>query len=278
LALINISTLYKKEEIEMRKIALLLLLSLVVLSMACGKEATVDELVTMMAKASGGAEKLEAIQDQVSTWDFKMTMMPPGAMEGQEEMAGQMPEVMPMKITYKRPNKLRMDVLAPDGTPVHTSSFDGTSGWESQMGQIRDMGEAEIQENESLAATWIDGFLHYKDLGYTLTKLPTELVDGENYIVLQSTDKYGNVAKNYINPKTHYLERTTGEMLNMEGNKEQMTMTFKDYKMMDGMAMPSVVAQYNSEGNMIWEVTLKECKNNTGVEDAVFMRPEMTAK
>lgn len=262
----------------MRKMALLLLCSLVVLSLACGKEATVDELVTMITEAAGGADALEAIQDQVSTWDFKMKMMPPGAMEGKEEMAAQMPEVMPMKITYKRPNKLRMDVLGPDGTPVHTGCFDGTSGWESQMGQVQDMAEAQIQEHESMAATWIDGFLHYKDLGYSLTKLPTETVEDQEYIVLQSTDKYGNVSKNYINPKSHYVERTTGEMVNMEGVKEQMTMTFKDYKTMDGITMPSVVAQYNSEGEMIWEATLKECSHNTGVEDAVFMRPEVTAK
>ncbi|MFQ5822961.1 MAG: outer membrane lipoprotein carrier protein LolA [bacterium] len=262
----------------MRKLNLLLFGCFVILWMACGKEATVDEVVTMMADASGGAEALAAVQDQVSTWDFKMIMMPPAAKEGKEAMAGEMPEVMPMKITYKRPNKLRMDVLGPEGTPVHISCFDGTSGWASQMGHVQNMTEAEIQENESMAATWIDGFIHYKELGFTLAKLPTETVDGEKYMVLQSTDKYGNVSNHYINPKTHYIERTTGEMLNMEGAKEQMTMTFKDYKMMDGIAVAGVVAQYNSAGEMIWEATLKECKNNTGVEDAVFMRPEITAK
>lgn len=262
----------------MRKTVLLLLCSLVMLLIACAKEATVDELVNMMAEASGGAEVLQAVQDQVSTWDFKMKMMPPTAKEGEEAMPGEMPEVMPMKMTYKRPSKFRMDIMGPDGTPVYSSCFDGTSGWESQMGQLKDMSEAQIQESESMAATWIDGFLNYKDLGYTLEKLPTEVVEGEKYLVLQSTDKYSNVSKNYINPKTHYIERVSGEMLNMEGVKEQMTMTLKDYKMMDGIAVPGFVAQYNSEGEMIWEATLKECKHNTGVEDAVFMRPEITAK
>ncbi len=263
----------------MRRIALFLLCSSVILLlMACGKEATVDELVTMIADASGGAETLQSIQDQVSTWDFNMKMMPPGAKEGEEEMTGEMPETMPMKITFKRPNKIRFDVFGPEGTPVHTSCFDGSTGWESQMGYVQDMNEAQIQEHESMASTWVDGFLNYKDKGFTLEKLPTEIVEDQKYIVLQSTDKYGNAQKYYINPQTHLIERQSGEMVNMKGEREPMTMTFKDYQTIDGVAVPGGVAMYNSEGEMIWEATLKECKHNTGVEDAVFMRPEITAK
>jgi outer membrane lipoprotein-sorting protein len=244
----------------------------------CAKEATVDEIVNLMTEANGGAEALAAVEDQVSTWDFKMKMMPPGMMEGKEEMAGEMKETeMPMTITWKKPNKIRFDVMGPEGVPVHISSFDGSSGWTSDMGQTRDMTEAELQETENTASTWL-GLQGYKDMGYTLTKLPTELVEEEKYIVLQSTDKYGNVIKYYINPETHYLERLSGEMVNMKGEKEAMSMTFKDYKKVDNIAMAHTVAQYDKEGNMIWEAQLKEVKHNTGVDDSVFMRPEMTAK
>ncbi|MFQ5770752.1 MAG: hypothetical protein ACE5HX_09460 [bacterium] len=269
----------------MRKLFSLLICCLIVFSFSCKQEATVDEVVNMVAKASGGADTLDAITDQVSTWDFTMHMMPAGVMEGEKEMAAEQHEMpegagmsMPMIITAKKPNKLRMDFQEPDGKTSMSSCYDGTTGWSNEWGKQRELSESELQEWDSMAANWIDGFLHYQDKGFTLELLPNEEVEGQNYIVLQSTDKHNNVMKFYINPTTYYIEREVGEMLNFEGKKEPMYMTMKDYKMVDGIAMAHHVAQYNEEGKMIWEATMKDCKNNTGVEDAVFMPEAMTAK
>jgi hypothetical protein len=41
--------------------------------------------------------------------------------------------------------------------------------------------------------------------------------------------------------------------------------------MVDGIAWFHHMAQYNTTGEMIWEITFKEVKHNTGVDDAVFM-------
>lgn len=262
---------------------------------SCGKQATVDDVVQMITQASGGAETLQSINDQVSTWDFTMHMMPPmpesamaeggeehpmeqSAEHPGEEMGEMTGHPMPMTITYKRPNKIRFDTMGPDGSVVWSSCYDGEKGWEMQMGHQKEFSEAQLQETETMAATWMDGFLNYQEKGLTLALLPNEIVDGKKYMVLQSTDKHGNIQKYYIDEATHLIERQAGEMVSMEGNKEPMYMTFKDYKMVDGVNMAQHVAQYTDSGEMIWEATLKEVKHNTGVDDAVFAMQPMTAK
>ena len=242
-----------------------LLLCLGVGLMSCQQQTTADDVVNMVTEAAGGAAKLAEIMDQVSSWEMTMHIMPPDMPEGMEG-----PMTMPMTITAKRPNKLRFDTHGPDGNVSGSSCFDGTTGWSMQMGQKMDMPEAQLQETETMASTWLDGFVNHQDKGLTLELLADEMVDEQNYMVLQVTDKHGSAQKYYINPESHYIERQAGEMANMAGEKEQMTMTFKDYKMVDGVAWSHHVAQHNAEGEMIWEVTLKEVKYNTGVEDAVL--------
>ncbi len=252
---------------------LFLLLCLIVGLMSCQQQTTADDVVNMMTEASGGAAKLAETMDQISNWEMTMHIMPPGMPEGMEG-----PMTMPMTITAKRPNKIRFDTYGPDGNVSGSSSFDGAMGWSMQMGQKMDMPEKQLQETETLASTWFDGFVNHYDKGFTLELLADEMLDEQNYMVLQVTDKHGSVQKHYINSESHYLERQTGEMANMAGESEQMSMTFKDYKMVDGVAMCHHVAQFNADDEMIWEATLKDVKHNTGVEDAAFMSEPMSMK
>jgi len=270
----------------MKKVFVAALGLLVGFVFACARQATVDDVVAMMAKAIGGEQTIASISDQVSKWDFTMHQMPP--MEGQAmaEDGGEAmqqappsgPQTMPMTITYKRPNKIRFDSYSPDGALAWSSCYDGTKGWSIMMGQTMVANEAQNQESEAMVATWIDGYLNYKDKGFTLTLLPAEMIEGSSYMVLQATDKHGNVQKIYINEATHLIEKQAGDMTNMEGAKEPMYMTFKNYSMVDGVNLAQHVASYKADGTMIWEATLKETKHNAGVEDSAFMADDMSMK
>ena len=257
----------------MKKLIALLLCCGVGFLTSCRQQTTADDVVNMMTEASGGAEALAALTDQVTTWEMTMHVMPPGAPEGVEG-----PMTLPMTMTRKRPNKIRMDVYEPQGSIVHSECYDGTTGWIMDMGQRKDMTEAQLQEIESSVATFFDGYLNYQDKGFTLELLADEVVDEQNYMVLQVTDKYDNVQKCYINPKTHFIERQSGNMVNFAGEWEPMVITSKDYKMVDGIAFPHHIAWHDANGEMICESTLKEVKHNTGVDDAVFMAEAMSEK
>ena len=247
----------------MKKLIVLLLCCGVGFLMSCREQTTVEDVVNMMTEASGGAEALEALTDQVITMQITMHVGIPEGVEG--------PMTMPMTMTAKRPNKIRWDVYGPEGSIVYSSCYDGTTGWMMEAGRRKPMTEAQLQGIESMATTFFDGFLNYKDKGFTLELLADELVDEQNFMVLQVTDKHGNVKKHYINPETHFIERESGNMDNSAGEWEPMVMTYKDYKMVDGIAFPGYGAQHNATGEMTMEFTFKELKYNIGMDDAVFM-------
>ncbi len=259
----------------MKRIMLLTLCCAVAFAFGCAKQPTVDDVVAKMTAALGGAEKLASQQDRVETWEFIMHVAPPGMTQEQIPEGGMK---SPMIITCKRPNKLRFDFQGPDSSVYMASAYNGEAGWSWQMGQTVELSEAELQEWEDMANTWMDGFHNYKEKGYTLELLPNETIDGQEYIVLQSTDKHGNVMKHYVNATTYFLERSVGERLNMAKEKENMTMTLGDWKTEDGIALAHRVAQYDSEGNLVWEATLTKVEFNTGVEDAKFESEMLTAK
>jgi outer membrane lipoprotein-sorting protein len=252
---------------EMKRLIALLLCCGVGFLMSCQEETTVDDVVNMMTEARGGAEALAALTDQVITAEFTLY----AGMA--EDVEGGM--TLPMIITAKMPNKIRYDIYGPDGSIIFSRCYDGTTGWNMENGQRIDMNEAQLQEIESTAATLFDGYLNYQDKGFTLELLGDEVIDEQNYMVLQVTDKHDNVQKCYINPETHFIERRSGNMYS-GGELQPMVLTFKDYKMVDGIAWWHHMAQHNASGEMILELTVKEVKHNTGVDDAFFMAEAMS--
>ncbi len=119
----------------MKKLIPLLLCCAFSVFMSCQQQTTADDVVNMMTEASGGAEAMAASTDQVVTMELTMHVMPPGVPEGAEEG----PMTMPMSWTAKRPNKIRIDIYGPDGSVVHSECYDGTAGWNMDMGQRTDM-------------------------------------------------------------------------------------------------------------------------------------------
>jgi outer membrane lipoprotein-sorting protein len=249
----------------MKKLIALLLSCGVGFLISCQQQTTVDDVVNMMTEANGGAEALAAVTDQVITGEMTIH-----SAEGTP--------TLPVTMTAKRPDKIRWDLYDPEGSIIYSMCYDGITGWGMEMGQRIDVTGARLQEIEGSAITFLDGFLNYQDKGYILELLADEVVDDQNYTVLRVTDKYDNVLKYYINPETHFQERTSGNMVNDAGEWESMLMTFKDYTMVDGITFPHHMTHYNATGEMVWEMTVKEVKHNTGVDDAIFTAEEMPEK
>ncbi len=138
----------------MKKLNALLLCCGVGFLMSCQQETTVDDVVNMMTEARGGVEALAALTDVVMTWEITVHVLPPSVPEGVEG-----PMTLPMTITAKRPNKVRMDMYGPGGIILESRCYDGTAGWIIEMGQRKDMTEVQLQEIESMATTFFDDYL-----------------------------------------------------------------------------------------------------------------------
>jgi len=241
----------------------------------CAKKTTVDDVVNKMTQSLGGVEKSASIQDQVSTWDSNAMVM----MDGDSSMT--MSGVM--TITYKRPNKIKFETKDPDGNVGYLSVFDGTNGWFYVMGptgpSLRDMSPAEIQETTSLAETWLDGWHGYAAKGLKLALMSDSTMNGKAHHRIQVTDRFGNVSMNYCDAQTGLCARTEADLTDaMTMQKAANVMTFTDYAAHDGWMMPQKVASYDAKGNMAFELSLKDLKNNAGVADDAFAKPAPPAE
>ncbi len=235
----------------------------------CAKQTTVDDVVNKIVQSYGGAEKMAAIQDQVSTWDSNAMMM-------MGDSAVTMSGVM--TITYKRPNKIKFETKDSNGNVGYLSVFDGTNGWVYMMEEtgpsLRDMAPTEIQEATTLAETWLDGWHGYAAKGLKLALLSDTTMDGKAHHRLQVTDRFGNVSMNYCDAQTGFCERTESETTDpVTMAKAPNVMTFTGYAAHDGWMMPQTVTSYDDKGNKTFEATLKDLKNNAGVADDAFAKP-----
>lgn len=240
-----------------------------------------------MQEKEGGMEAMEedtmegkmtAMKD---TMERKMTAME-DTMEGEmtameDTMEGEMGEegmTMEMVITAKKPNMIRMDFPTPMGTM--STAYNGSTGWSTTGGQFKELQGAELQDWQDMAATWLDGYMNSTEKGYSHELIATEVVDGEECYVLKTTDMNGNVKTNYISTTSSLLIKFTGEMTNMAGEKERMTMTMEDYKPVDGLTLAHNVTLHDANGDKVWHASLEEVEINTGVEDTVFQPKEGT--
>ena len=246
----------------MRTLVTILLCLTLGLVFGCAYEPTADSVVADMTSAQGGAEKLAATTDQVTSWDFTMHMGPPQAVG----------MVMPMTITYKKPDKLRFDGEM-NGQVIFSACYDGEKYWEMEMGQHKEGTPEQVQESQFNAATWL-GLHDYQNSGLTLELLPDDSLDGSAYTVLKTTHENGFSHNLYIDKASKMVVRSVGPMANPEGGFIQSYMVMSDYKMADGFPLAHHVAQYTEEGAMIWEATMTGAQHNTGVEDSFFMMPE----
>lgn len=248
-----------------RFICLLCMMALVSFT-ACAKKTTVDDVISKAVEAQGGAANLAAIKDQVGTWDMTMSM---------PDSTGTMSTMNTVTIiTYKAPNKIKFETLGPDGAAMMTAVYDGANGWNAMMGQVAEMTEAEKQENATMAETW-GGFLYdYAAKGMTAMMMPDTMMDGKTYHQIHVTDRFGNSTHNYVDAQTGLLERTEAMGTNpMNKSKQPYTMYFSDYAEIDGVKWAKKVTSKDADGNVMWDVSLREAKHNTGVTDEAFAMP-----
>jgi outer membrane lipoprotein-sorting protein len=249
----------------MKKCLVAFALSTALMFMACAQKPTVDDVVNKMVQTQGGAQALAAINDQVSTWDSKLFIS-----QGDSTIA----QTGEMTITYKRPNKVKFEVKAPDGTVGYATVFDGTSGWIAVQGQVMDMNPEEIQENTMMAETWIDGWHNYSAKGLKLALLADTTMSGKTYHVVQATDRFGNVSKNYCDAATGLIERAEAKIIDMmTRQKAPAVMLITDYASYDGFMAAKNYSQLDATGKVVVQATLKELKNNAGVTDEAFAKP-----
>ncbi len=162
------------------------------------------------------------------------------------------------------PNK-HATVIKMGDMKVMEMVFDGTKGYQAQMGQKKDFEEKAIKE--ALDDKAVVAQLNYISNDYGTTYLGTGKAGGEAAYKIKVTKPSGKVVVEYYSIKTGLLLR---EETTLTEGKEEFTQTteYGNYKKVGPYMLPFKITQSIAEQEM--EMIVTDIKINEGVSDADF--------
>lgn len=177
---------------------------------------------------------------------------------------------MTLDVQQKRlaPN-LELTTVSMGGNVVNKSLFNGTTGYQEQMGQKRDMGKDDIDEKK--AQTSLFEQVDYLSDKYHLQAAGTEKVDGKDAYKIMVTLPSGKTQTEYYDVSSKLLVRVDKEQVanNMTVNN---SVEFADYKKVGNILMPyvqKVTVSANGQ-QQSFEMNATDIKVNEGVTAADF--------
>lgn len=218
---------------------------------------TADELMTKAIDAMGGDANWRKISTRYTEADVDM------------ENQG----VKGKSLSWsKAPNKSATDMtmFALGKTiAVGWEYFDGTGGEE-----IYSFAPAEKYTGKRLDDIAVSsdfyGQLNWKTLYKKVTVKPSAKVGDEDCYVVDIEPNKGSNFTEYYSAKTFYLLKRTGIITSSTSAQTiPYTITFSDYRPVDGIMLPYKMTSYNAgNGNIV--TTVKLYKHNTDVDDKLF--------
>jgi hypothetical protein len=166
------------------------------------------------------------------------------------------------------PNK-ELTTVKMQGQVVSKNLFDGTTGFQEQMGQKKPMSQEEIKAKQSQTSLFDQ--VDYTSPSYKLQLQGMEKVNGEDAYKVLVTTPSGKTRTEYYDVQSKLLVKL--ETDETAGNTTvSTTVEFGDYKKVGNILMPHKQRVTASAGgqDQEFEMTVKEVKLNEGVTAADF--------
>lgn len=187
------------------------------------------------------------------------------SMTGNMEAMGQS---LPLVSKKMAPNK-ELFQISMGGNPVMKSVYDGTTGYQMQMGQKQDMSADDINDKKAVKGLFEQ--LYYIAPDYKLQVKGIEKAGTEDAYVVLITLPSGKVRTEYYDVKTGYLVKAS-ETTKENGQEISQTMEFSDYKKTGDISIPYkiVLTVASPVGSQELVMKINEAKLNEGVTEADF--------
>ena len=227
-----------------------------------GQALTADEIIEKHLTALGGREALAKITSRRATGTVSVAT-PMGPLGGSLEMVG------------KAPNKMRADIrvdltsVGGPGEMVITQLFDGATGWNmnSVTGDTAMSGDQlEASKNNFFPSP----LLKYKELGLTPKLEATQQVNGKPAHVILFTPKTGPGERMFFDAESFLIVRTTSTVTLPGAGPAEVVSEPSDYRAVDGIKTPFVLAQTAGEQKIT--MTFTKVENNVPIDDARFVK------
>lgn len=212
---------------------------------------TAQSIVAAYIKAIGGETNLQKVNAVLST--------------GNMHLGG-----MTMPITQKLtiPNKTMMQISM-NGNVVSQTVFNGTSGYQTQMGNKKAISGDELKKYTDQKG--IFNQLYYNDGSFKLALKGTAKVEGKEAYKIEVTGPSGQITTEYYDSKTGYLVQSESSI---ESNNQRLSIvtTFDNYKQVDHVYFPfssTLTISANGQSQEM-QLTIDSIKINEGVSDSDF--------
>jgi zinc protease len=205
-----------------------------------------DEIIAKYITAIGGADEIKKINSILMT--------------GEMSMQGSTLNVTEKIMT---PN-LHLTDISMGGQSVMHQVFNGTAGYQTQMGNKQDLSEDELTENKETK-----GFvqqLFYKTDGYKLEVAGVEKVGDKDAYKIKVTSPSGKTSAEYYDASTGYLIKEDKTM-NANGQEIQQSVEHSNYKKVGNVLLPftNAISVQSQMGNQDFTIEIKDVKINEGV-------------
>ncbi|MGF7230182.1 M16 family metallopeptidase [Arachidicoccus sp.] len=218
-----------------------------------GKVADVStkDVIDKYINAIGGVENLKKVH----------TLLVNGSM-GVQGMS------IPFVEKRMSPNKQFL-VMTMNGNEVSKTVFDGTKGYQKQMGNTTEMNKEQLAKYTDQKSLFNQ--LAYNDGTYKLTMKGLTKVNDKDAYEIAVTGPSGQKTTEFYDVKTGYLLQVA---MSSEANGQQMSIvsSFDDYKKVDDIYLPFLqsIAITASNGGQNLEMKTDAVKINQGVSGADF--------
>ena len=203
---------------------------------------TAEKVIDKYLKAVGGKDALQKINTYSATVSMDM---------GGQKLSGSMKKMAPYSTSME---------LTMNGMSAFKMMFDGTSGYQAQMGQKSPFGEEEIKIQKDEKGIFPQ--LHYGEASYKVSLEGSSKVNGEDAYKVKVIKPSGNVSHEFYSIKTGYLLKQTST-LKAQGQEMEQTVEFGDYKDIGGIMTPTSITQL--AGGQELPMKLSDIKYNSGV-------------
>jgi outer membrane lipoprotein-sorting protein len=214
-----------------------------------------DEVLTSYYEAMGGLDKLKAIDTLKMTGKMAMG-------EGIEA---------PATMLQKRPDMVRQEFTFQGMTGVQ--AYDGETAWMHMpfMGQAAPELMPQEMASEFVEGGEMDGpLIDAEARGIALELVGREDVEGTEAFHIKVTRANGDVEHHYLDGEYYIpikVTRTTKAM----GQETEVSMTFGDYKEIDGLLFPHSIDISGGQAGM--SLILDEISVNQDIDDSLFTMP-----
>ncbi len=214
------------------------------------------------------ADKSVEVRGGLPAWQKIATIIWVGHLESQRSPVPS----LPFRLEEKRPGKSRFEINEPSQRSLRV--FNGTSGWKMKLGQdghpdVKPFSAQEIRFARS--APGLEGpLIDFRAKGTTLTLEGIEESEGRKTYRIGVKLGTGDQQTVWVDAESFLESRYDRTAFSKTGTKGTISVRFRDYKEVEGLALPSVFEISGGAGGKPDRMLIERVALNPAIDDHDF--------